>query len=86
MTYYSAHVLTHFKIHQKLNYGRIYGEGQPKAKQKLLQFNPQMSHLEAVTKVQKVYDATNGKKINRLVLAALNHFFDFLLYNVLSTV
>uniref|UniRef100_T1IPA4 DNA polymerase subunit gamma-1 n=1 Tax=Strigamia maritima TaxID=126957 RepID=T1IPA4_STRMM len=45
-----------------MNYGRIYGAGQPFAKQLLQQFNHKLSLAEAENKARKMFAATKGKK------------------------
>ena len=50
----------HAKI---LNYGRIYGAGQPFIKLLLRNFNPSLSSREVEEKAQTLFVATKGKRV-----------------------
>lgn len=47
----------HAKI---INYGRIYGAGQPFAERLLMQFNHRLTRQEAAEKAQQMYAVTKG--------------------------
>ena len=45
-----------------LNYGRIYGAGEPFAKLLLMQFNPGITELEASKRARHMYAQTKGSR------------------------
>ena len=45
-----------------LNYGRIYGAGEPFAKQLLMQFNPRLTEAEAGQRARHMYEQTKGNR------------------------
>ncbi|XP_046436001.1 DNA polymerase subunit gamma-1, mitochondrial [Neodiprion fabricii] len=49
-----------------INYARIYGAGQKFATGLLKQFNPSMPETEAISKAQKMFTMTKGKRVFRL--------------------
>ncbi|XP_012268199.2 DNA polymerase subunit gamma-1, mitochondrial [Athalia rosae] len=49
-----------------INYARIYGAGQKFATELLKQFNPSMPESEAISKSQKMFAMTKGKRVYRL--------------------
>uniref|UniRef100_A0A8C2P732 DNA polymerase subunit gamma-1 n=1 Tax=Capra hircus TaxID=9925 RepID=A0A8C2P732_CAPHI len=53
----------HAKI---INYGRIYGAGQPFAERLLMQFNHRLTRQEAAEKAQQMYAVTKGLRRYRL--------------------
>ena len=49
-----------------LNYGRIYGAGEPFAKLLLMQFNPALSETEAAARAKHMYQQTKGSRAHTL--------------------
>ena len=49
-----------------LNYGRIYGAGEPFAKLLLMQFNPTLSETEAAARAKHMYQQTKGSRAHTL--------------------
>ena len=49
-----------------LNYGRIYGAGEPFAKLLLMQFNPSLSEVEAAGRAKHMYGQTKGSRAHTL--------------------
>ena len=49
-----------------LNYGRIYGAGEPFAKLLLMQFNPSITETEAASRAKHMYQQTKGNRAHIL--------------------
>jgi hypothetical protein len=59
-------------IIQVFNYGRMYGAGKAFAEKLLMQFNHQLSVVEAKDKANLMYSKTKGIRYKRFFFSCLN--------------